>query len=64
MFALLYPESVRVILATVPSAIVLALVPAATQIYPLVVLVQIRVLPAAARAVPATTLRLETAAVE
>ena len=63
MFAPVLPESATVTLATVPSPIVFALIPDATQKYPLMLLAQFRVLPAASRAGPAATLRLEIAAV-
>jgi hypothetical protein len=64
IFAAVLPEGVTVTLAIVPSAIVLAFNPEAIQIYPLGPLAHVRVLPAVDRATPATTLRLETAAVE
>jgi hypothetical protein len=62
MVAPLLPESVTATVATIPSLMVPAFNPAAMQIYPLGPPAQLKVLPADVNAVPAVTLRLETAA--
>jgi hypothetical protein len=56
------PESVTATVATIPSLMVVVFIPQATQTYPLELPSQLTLFPADTNAVPALTLRLETAA--
>ena len=62
--AALLPESVTVTAATAPSPIVVEFIPHAMQVYPLAPAAHVTLFPADERAVPAATLKLETAVAE
>ena len=59
--AALLPESVTVTVATAPSPMVVEFIPHAMQVYPLAPAAHVTLFPADERAVPAATLKLETA---
>ena len=58
------PESVTATVATTPSAMVVAFIPSAMQVYPFVPMAQVTLLPTADNAGPVMAVKFETAAAE